>query len=84
MLFLLAILGMLITRKQYTTQEVEKRSKKGTKRVVPIVHHPTCYAICVPFFATDGTVLLSLLPYDPFADTPVPVDEMLLPVYPSS
>ena len=38
MLFLLAILGMLITRKQYTTQEVEKRSKKGTKRVVPIVH----------------------------------------------
>ncbi len=37
MLFLLAILGMLITRKQYTTQEVEKRSKKGTKRVVPIV-----------------------------------------------
>ena len=37
MLFLLAILGMLITRKQYTTQEVEKRSKKGTKRVGPIV-----------------------------------------------
>ena len=36
MLFFLAILGMLITRKQYTIQAVVTQ-KGGTKRVDPIV-----------------------------------------------